>query len=332
VTLLSTLSSPPTMKLITLVQGGPYGWNGASSIREIEVGHQPIVSLNPNGGYETLRVATWPVPSGWVGNLIENPKAHLSTADWIDGSYGLVVSREVSPPVVLPDGAFACLKMTSTQNAIAYLWTDWVTLPEGVDASNLLGTYMGYDQGGSWHMYGIVFMFKDGDGNYIYSGANGFYGSTYVHHADGFQQLGYSQPNGGALDTAVTACFGIGVGSYPGSTGYATQVMVAEPESKIAIVSSSVGNPSRITTIGPHGLTTGDTVIIYGHTGSTATPVLNSSEFSATVVADDAVLVPVNCTVAGSGGWLVKPRSYHDGDSEGWHWTGTFNDSISEPL
>jgi hypothetical protein len=64
VTLLTTLAAPPTVKLISLVQGGPYGWNGASSIREIEVGHQPVVSLNPNGGYETLRAATWPVASG----------------------------------------------------------------------------------------------------------------------------------------------------------------------------------------------------------------------------------------------------------------------------
>ncbi len=70
----------------------------------------------------------------------------------------------------------------------------------------------------------------------------------------------------------------------------------------IAITSSSVGNPTTITTTAPHGLgSTGSTALvrIAGHVGST--PSLNN-EYTATVTGTSTFTVPVNVTVAGTGG------------------------------
>ena len=70
----------------------------------------------------------------------------------------------------------------------------------------------------------------------------------------------------------------------------------------IAITSSSVGNPTTITTTAPHGLGgTGSTALvrIAGHAGST--PSLNN-EYTATVTGTSTFTVPVNVTVAGTGG------------------------------
>lgn len=66
----------------------------------------------------------------------------------------------------------------------------------------------------------------------------------------------------------------------------------------VDVVSSSVGNPTTITAPG-HGLTTGDTVIISGHTGST--PSIDGT-YTVTVIDEDTFTIPVNVTVAGSGG------------------------------
>jgi hypothetical protein len=68
-TLTTTLTTVPFYKLISLVRGR-YGWNGASSTRLIEEGHQPLVSINPEGGCKTLSVKTWPVAyqlGGYIG-------------------------------------------------------------------------------------------------------------------------------------------------------------------------------------------------------------------------------------------------------------------------
>jgi len=70
----------------------------------------------------------------------------------------------------------------------------------------------------------------------------------------------------------------------------------------IAITSSSVGNPTTITTTAPHGLGgTGSTALvrIAGHAGST--PSLND-EYTATVRSTTRFTVPVAVTVGGTGG------------------------------
>ncbi len=69
------------------------------------------------------------------------------------------------------------------------------------------------------------------------------------------------------------------------------------------IVSSSVANPSVITTVGDHGLATGDTVVIAGHTGST--PTVNGERI-VTVTGAKTFTIPVNVTVGGTGGTVRR--------------------------
>lgn len=74
-----------------------------------------------------------------------------------------------------------------------------------------------------------------------------------------------------------------------------------------SITSSSVANPTVITTGSAHGLTTGDKVFISGHTGST--PAI-SGVYTVTVTGGTTFTIPVNVTVGGTGGTVVK-RSSH---------------------
>jgi uncharacterized phiE125 gp8 family phage protein len=71
----------------------------------------------------------------------------------------------------------------------------------------------------------------------------------------------------------------------------------------IAIVSSSIANPTVLTTATPHGLATGDTVTVAGHSGST--PAV-SGTYTATVLSPTTLSVPVNVTVAGTGGTVTR--------------------------
>lgn len=66
-----------------------------------------------------------------------------------------------------------------------------------------------------------------------------------------------------------------------------------------AIVSSSVANPTVITTALPHKLVNGMTVRIAGHTGST--PAVDGDRLISNVT-EKTFTVPVNVTVAGTGG------------------------------
>lgn len=74
-----------------------------------------------------------------------------------------------------------------------------------------------------------------------------------------------------------------------------------------AITSSSVANPTVITTATAHGLTTGDKVQIDGHTGST--PAI-SGVYTVTVTAGTTFTIPVNVSVGGTGGTVTKKSSH----------------------
>jgi hypothetical protein len=65
------------------------------------------------------------------------------------------------------------------------------------------------------------------------------------------------------------------------------------------ITTSSIANPTIITTSTPHGFTSGDTVTIAGHSGST--PLL-AGDYVLTVTGASAFSVPVNVSVGGTGG------------------------------
>src|SRR3990167_7889406 len=67
----------------------------------------------------------------------------------------------------------------------------------------------------------------------------------------------------------------------------------------ITISSSSVANPSVITTASAHGFATGDTVTIAGHTGST--PDINGAQV-VTYISATTFSIPVNVSVGGTGG------------------------------
>lgn len=79
---------------------------------------------------------------------------------------------------------------------------------------------------------------------------------------------------------------------------------IITPPATIAITSSSVADPTVLTTAA-HGISIGssDVVTIAGHTGST--PSINGT-FLFTAVTSTTGTIPVNVTVAGTGGTLQK--------------------------
>jgi hypothetical protein len=74
-----------------------------------------------------------------------------------------------------------------------------------------------------------------------------------------------------------------------------------------AIVSSSVANPTIITTTSAHGLYTGMIVTIAGHSGST--PSINGTH-TVTVISTTTFSIPVNVTVGGTGGTTTANGRY----------------------
>lgn len=78
------------------------------------------------------------------------------------------------------------------------------------------------------------------------------------------------------------------------------------PQQVIPIQSSSVANPTVVTTQVPHGLITGETVLISGHT---STPTING-ERTVTVTGPTTFTVPVNVSVGGgANGSFVKGKT-----------------------
>lgn len=81
-------------------------------------------------------------------------------------------------------------------------------------------------------------------------------------------------------------------------------IFTADP-APISIVSSSVADPSTITTLIDHGLVTGDTIVIAGHSGST--PDING-EHVVTKTGAKTFTIPVNVTGGGTGGSFNCPN------------------------
>lgn len=73
----------------------------------------------------------------------------------------------------------------------------------------------------------------------------------------------------------------------------------------VGIATSSIANPTVITTLTPHGISTGASVTITGHTGST--PSINGT-YTATRISNTQFSIPVNVTVAGIGGKATAAR------------------------
>lgn len=79
--------------------------------------------------------------------------------------------------------------------------------------------------------------------------------------------------------------------------------------SVIPITNISIANPTVVTTSVPHGLVSGDKVVI---AGSNSTPSINGQQ-TATVLTATTFTVPVNVTVAGNTGTLVRANSDNGG-------------------
>lgn len=70
----------------------------------------------------------------------------------------------------------------------------------------------------------------------------------------------------------------------------------------VNILTSSIAAATVLTTDAPHGLTTGDKVVIAGHVGST--PAIDG-RYTATVLSPTTFSIPVTVTVDGTGGTMT---------------------------
>lgn len=85
---------------------------------------------------------------------------------------------------------------------------------------------------------------------------------------------------------------------------------VSDPANRvIPITSNTLANPTVVTTTVPHGLITGDVIVI---TGGTSTPTIAGSR-TVTVLTPTTFTVPVNVTVAGTGGTFVRATTQAGG-------------------
>lgn len=83
------------------------------------------------------------------------------------------------------------------------------------------------------------------------------------------------------------------------SVGPLVETIVAAPTAK-TITSSSVADPTLITTSAPHILSVGSVVVIATHTG--ATPALNGAQVVSAIPSSTTFNIPVSVTVGGTGG------------------------------
>jgi hypothetical protein len=74
----------------------------------------------------------------------------------------------------------------------------------------------------------------------------------------------------------------------------------------IPITSNTIANPTVVTTPVPHGLTTGDIIFLSGVI--TSSPAINGQQ-TVTVISATTFSVPVNVTVAGTGGSFVRANT-----------------------
>lgn len=90
------------------------------------------------------------------------------------------------------------------------------------------------------------------------------------------------------------------------STGILVKRKPTTPLASVAIATSSVADPTVITTSAPHGRTTGDEVTIAGHSG--ATPAINGT-WVVTVIDATTFTIPEAVTVGGTGGTMTPGRA-----------------------
>lgn len=103
---------------------------------------------------------------------------------------------------------------------------------------------------------------------------------------------GWAGP-GGSASGSLDASFSLSV------TYFVSETIVTPPAAK-TITSSSVADPTLITTSAPHALVVGSVVVIASHTGST--PSLNGAHVVTAIPTTSTFNIPVSVTVGGTGG------------------------------
>lgn len=147
-----------------------------------------------------------------------------------------------------------------------------------------------------------------------FGGIQGTYGSTYsvLGKVGNLTKANVTYTVSGQIDrgvilqnqTARTA-------SYNTKTdGASVDFTLDTSQRNIAIASNSLANPTIVTTSVPHGLTTGQVVLISGV--ATSSPTINGSQ-TVTVLSPTTFSVPVNVTVAGTGGSFVLASTVNGG-------------------
>jgi hypothetical protein len=104
---------------------------------------------------------------------------------------------------------------------------------------------------------------------------------------------GWAGPGGsasGSWDATITLAV---------ATNVLVETIPTPPASK-TITSSSVADPTLITTSTAHALAVGSVVVIAGHTG--ATPALNGAQVVTAIPSSTTFNIPVSVTVGGTGG------------------------------
>lgn len=92
--------------------------------------------------------------------------------------------------------------------------------------------------------------------------------------------------------------------------GFSVDYTLDTSQQNIPITSNTLANPTVVTTPVPHGLTTGQVILIAGNV--TSSPAINGQQ-TVTVISATTFSVPVNCTTGGTGGSFVRASTVNGG-------------------
>lgn len=212
-------------------------------------------------------------------------------------------------------GAGLSFKLASASYVLTEIAT-WLS-DLGADASSDEITQAFFEPGASnptkLKLYGAT------ERNYSLTGRWSAAAETFFSALSGLTNVAFEHsPEGTAIGkTRIYGTVNVGAWSGPvqaadGFIGFSINLTIASryvetiitPPATIAITSSSVADPTVLTTAA-HGISIGatDVVTIAGHTGST--PSINGSHLF-TAISSTTGSIPVNVTVGGTGGTLQK--------------------------
>lgn len=136
-------------------------------------------------------------------------------------------------------------------------------------------------------------------------GASGVYAHAYdvLGQVGGLTKANVTYTVSGTLEHGVIVQHQAAQTADWTGTGGTTSYYTDTEQRVIPITSNSIANPTVVTTAVPHGLLTGDVVVIAGV--STSSPTINGEQ-TVTVLTTTTFTVPINVTVGGTGGTLTR--------------------------